>query len=397
MDSALSDLRVLDFGQAAVGPIAAEYLGWLGADVIKVESPNGDTVRRTKPTLRGTGHTFLGNNLNKRGVVLNLKDPEGRELALRLIETADVLVENFRSPEVMRRLGLGYDVLRERNPRLIYLQGSAYGPRGPMHGMTSNEWFSQAAAGLTSVTGENGGRAQFSRGTATLDWSGAFTNLQAILVALWVRQRTGRGTFIQTSQLQSTIVGATSRIAEYFATGEAPRPMGSARSNIVPDQAFASADGYVAVCVPHDGFWPKLCAALGRDDLRDDPRFATNRARVEHREALIPILQACFLERPSDEWVRRLREADVPVADYQRGATLSASLLEHPQAQAEDLVTVLDTPYGAMASARPHWRFDKTEARITRAAPSLGEHSAEVLAELGVEAESFPAAQPAAS
>ena len=398
MEAPLTELRVLDFGQAAVGPIAAEYLGWLGADVIKVESPAGDTVRRTKPTLRGTGHTFLflGNNLNKRGVVLDLKDPEGHALALRLLETADVLIENFRSPEVMRRLGLGYEVLREHNPRLIYLQGSAYGPRGPMHGMTSNEWFSQAAGGLTSVSGEAGGRPEFSRGTATLDWSGAFTNLQAILVALYVRQRTGRGTFIQTSQLQSTMVGATSRIAEYLATGEAPGPMGSARPNVVPDQAFASADGHVAVCVPHDGFWPKLCAALGHDELRDDPRFATNRARVEHRDELLPVLAACFRERPSAEWVRLLREADVPVADYQRGPTLSASLLEHPQAQAQDLVTVLDTPYGAMASAQPHWRFDKTEARITRPAPRLGEHSAEVLAELGVDAAGLPAARPAA-
>ena len=154
--------------------------------------------------------------------MLDLKDPPDHAQALRLIESADVLVENFRSPEVMRRLGLGYELLSEHNPRLIYLQSSAYGPRGPMHGMTSNEWFSQAAAGLTSVTGEAGGRQQFSRGTATLDWSGAFTNLQALLVALYVRERTGRGTFIQTSQLQSTIVGATSRIAEYFASGRAP-------------------------------------------------------------------------------------------------------------------------------------------------------------------------------
>ena len=378
----LSGLRVLDFGQAAVGPIAAEYLGWLGADAIKVESPRGDTVRGTRPMLRGTGHTFLGNNLNKRGVLLDLKDPEGHAQALRLIGSADVLVENFRSPEVMRRLGLGYELLREHNPRLIYLQSSAYGPRGPMHGMTSNEWFSQAAAGLTSVTGEAGGRQEFSRGTATLDWGGAFTNLQAILVALYVRERTGRGTFIQTSQLQSTIAGATSRIAEYFASGAAPGPMGSARPNVVPDQVFACADGYVASSVPHDGFWPKFCDALGLGKLRDNPRFATNTARVERRDELLPILEACFREHSAEEWERRLHEADVPAAACQRGPTLSASLLEHPQAIAEDLVTVLDTPYGGMASARPHWRFDKTEARITRAAPRLGEHTAEVLAEL---------------
>ncbi len=378
----LNGLRVLDFGQAAVGPIAAEYLGWLGADAIKVESPRGDTVRGTRPRLRGTGHTFLGNNLGKRGVMLDLKEPADHTQALRLIESADVLVENFRSPEVMRRLGLGYELLREHNPRLIYLQSSAYGPRGPMHGMTSNEWFSQAAAGLTSVTGEAGGQQEFSRGTATLDWSGAFTNLQALLVALYARARTGRGTFIQTSQLQSTIVGATSRIAEYFASGRAPVPMGSARPNLVPDQAFACTDGYVAVSTPHDGFWPRLCDALGLRKLRDDPRFATNAARVKHRAELLPLLEACFRERSAEDWERRLHDADVPAAAFQRGPTLSASLLEHPQAIAEDLVTVLDTPYGGMASARPHWRFGTTEARITRAAPRLGEHTAAVLAEL---------------
>ena len=397
MDAPLSRLRVLDFGQAGVGPVAAEYLGWLGAEVIKVEPPTGDVVRNPKPTLRGTSHIFLGANLNKRGVVLDLKDDAERELALRLIDTADVLVENFRTPEVMRDLGLGYEVLRERNPRLIYLQGSAYGSRGPMRGMICNEPFAQASGGLTSVTGEEGGRGQFSRGTATVDWCAASMNLEAILVALYVRERTGRGTFIQTSQLESTIVGATSRIAEYFATGETPRPLGSARVNVVPDQAFASADGYIAVCVPHDGFWPKLCAALERDDLREDPRFATNRGRVERRAELVPTLEDCFRERTSAAWVERLRGADVPVAEYQTGVTLSDGLLAHPQVQAEDLLTVLDTPYGAMPSAQPHWRFDKIEARITRAAPHLGEHNAEVFAELDAATGQPPPAPAAAT
>ena len=145
--------------------------------------------------------------------------------------------------------------------------------------------------------------------------------------------------------------------------------MGSARPNIVPDQVFACSDGYVAVSVPHNGFWPKLCNALGLGKLRDDPRFATNSARVELRAELLPILEACFREHSAEEWERRLHDADVPAAACQRGPTLSASLLEHPQAIAEDLVTVLDTPYGAMASAKPHWRFSKTEARIARAAP----------------------------
>ena len=349
----LSGLRVLDFGQAAVGPIAVEYLGWLGADAIKVESPRGDTVRGTRPMLRGTGHTFLGNNLNKRGVVLDLKDPAGHAQALRLIGSADVLVENFRSPEVMRRLGLGYELLREHNPRLIYLQSSAYGPRGPMHGMTSNEWFSQAAAGLTSVTGEAGGRQEFSRGTATLDWGGAFTNLQAILVALYVRERTGRGTFIQTSQLQSTIAGATSRIAEYFASGRAPGtapgPMGSARPNIVPDQVFACADGYVAVpASPTTASGRSSATRSASASCATIPRFATNSARVERRDELLPILEACF--RAAER-----RGVGAPPA---RGGRAGRGLPARPDAEREPARTPAGDRRGPRDGARHALRWD---------------------------------------
>lgn len=381
MGAPLEGIRVLDFGMAAVGPIAAMYLGELGADVIKIEQPTGDVVRRTRPRLRGMGHTFLGNNLGKRGVVLDLKDDEDREAAVELVKTADVLVENFRSPDVMPRLGLGYERLREVNPRLIYLQSSAYGPIGPMKGMTSNEWFSQAASGLTSLNGQPDGEPEFSRGTATLDWNGAFVNLQGILVALYRRQRTGRGMLIHTSQLQSSMVGATTRIAEYFATGEVPRRMGSARPNVVPDQAFEASDGYLTVTVPHDGFWPKLCSALDRADLLADERFATNEGRVEHREELVGQISTTFSEQSCADWVTRLRAADVPVGEYQRGKTLSSSLLEHPQAQGT--VRVLDSPWGEMAVTQPHWRFEKTPARVLGPSPAQGEHSAEVLEELG--------------
>lgn len=386
MDGPLKGIRVLDFGVAAVGPISAEYLGELGADVIKVEAPSGDIVRRGKPTMKGMSHTFLGNNLTKRGIVLDLKQEAGREIALRLIATVDVLVENFRSPEVFERLGLGYERLSAVNPRLIYLQSSAYGPRGPMHGMTSNDWFAQASAGATSVNGSAGGRGEFSRGTSALDWVGAFVNLEALLLALYMRERTGRGMMLQTSQFQSVITAGTTRLAEYFATGAAPRPLGSARPNIVPDQAFATADGYVTVTVPHDGFWPRLCAAIERPDLAGEPRFATNAARVEHRDDLIPFLTRVFALRPTAEWIARLREAGVPAGELQHGPTLSASLLAHPQVQARQLLSVIETPWGAMATAEPQWRFDKTLARITRPSPAQGEHQDEVLREIGIEA-----------
>ena len=384
MDGPLTGIRVLDFGMAAVGPIAAEYLGELGADVIKIESPRGDIVRRGKPMMRGMSHTFLGNNLTKRGIVLDLKDAEDHEIALKLIATADVLIENFRSPAVMERLGLGYSRLAEINPRLIYLQSSAYGPRGPMHGMTSNDWFAQASSGATSVNGEVGGPGEFSRGTAALDWNGAFVNLQAVLIALYVRERTGRGMMVQTSQFQSAMVAGTTRMAEYLATGRAPRPMGSARPNVVPDQAFATADGHISVSVPHNGVWLRLCAAAGRPDLAEDERFDTNDARVANREALVTLLDDVFRGRTTDEWVGTLRRAGVPVGEMQQGPSLSASLLAHPQAQAEGVISVMDTPWGRMATAEPHWQFDKTDTHINRPAPALGEHQDEVLGELGV-------------
>ena len=397
LEAPLTGIRVLDLGQAAVGPVAAEYLAWLGADVIKVESPDGDMVRRTRPELRGMGHTFLGNNLGKRGIVLDLKQPEEFARAEDLIRTADVLVENFRSPAVMERLGLGWERLRELNPRLVYLQSSAFGPVGPMVGMTSNEWFSQAAGGATSLNGQPGGPPEFSRGTPSIDWNGAAVNLEALLVGLWVRERTGRGLRIQNSQLQSTMFGATTRIAEFLATGEPPPRLGSARSNIVPDQSFATAEGYVAVSALNQRLWTRLCEVLERPELAADPRFASNALRVEHREALIPLLEAAFAARPAAEWVERLRAARVPASEVRTGLPLIEGLLAHPQASGQRFLSVMDTPWGDMGTAEPHWRFDKTRARITGPSPAQGQHTEEVLGALEGELAAAQAPAPAAT
>ena len=397
LEAPLTGIRVLDLGQAAVGPVAAEYLAWLGADVIKVEPPDGDMVRRTRPELRGMGHTFLGNNLGKRGIVLDLKQPEEFARAEDLIRTADVLVENFRSPAVMERLGLGWERLRELNPRLVYLQSSAFGPVGPMVGMTSNEWFSQAAGGATSLNGQPGGPPEFSRGTPSIDWNGAAVNLEALLVGLWVRERTGRGLRIQNSQLQSTMFGATTRIAEYLATGEPPPRLGSARSNIVPDQSFATAEGYVAVSALNQRLWTRLCEVLERPELAADPRFASNPLRVQQREALIPLLEAAFAARPAAEWVERLRAARVPASEVRTGLPLIEGLLAHPQASGQRFLSVMDTPWGDMGTAEPQWRFDKTRARITGPSPAQGQHTEEVLGALEGELAAAQAPAPAAS
>ena len=382
MDAPLAGIRVLDFGMAAVGPISAEYLAWLGADVIKIESPSGDMVRRGKGGMDWAGHTFNGTNIGKRGIILDLKKDEDRETALALAKTADVLLENFRSPAILERLGLGWSKLHELNPRLIYLQSSAFGPVGPLDGKPSVEWVTQAYGGATALQGPKGGPPEFSRGTSSLDWNGAMINTEAMLIALYVRARTGQGMRVQTSQFQSTLIAGTTRIAEYLATGVVPERLGSARANIVPDQSFQTADGWITVTAPHDRLWQKLCAAIERADLATDARYATMAARVEQRSVLVPTLEETFRTRTSAEWVTRLRAAQVPVGEYQKQATLADSLLENPQVQAEKMVSILKMEGGEFVTAEPHWHFDKTQARWLRPAPSFGEHQAEVMAEL---------------
>lgn len=386
MEAPLSGIRVLDFGMAAVGPISAEYLAWLGADVIKIESPAGDMVRRGRGGVADAdwaGHTFLGNNIGKRGIVLDLKNDADRATALELAKTADVLLENFRSPDILPRLGLPWERLREANPRLIYLQSSAFGPRGPLVGKPSVEWITQAFGGVTSVQGQPGGAPEFSRGTSSLDWNGAMVNTIAMLTALYVRNRTGRGMRLDTSQLHSTLLAGTTRIAEYLATGETPRPLGSARANLVPDQAFRTTDGYITVTAPNDRIWRRLCAAIDRADLAADDRFATVAQRVGERETLVPELEAVFRTRAAAEWVTRLHTAGVPAGAYQREATLADSLLANAQIQAERMVSILpQTGGGEIVTAEPHWKFDQTEARITRPSPMFGEHQQEVVREI---------------
>ena len=385
LEAPLQGIRVLDFGIAAVGPISAEWMAWLGADVIKIESPAGDRVRRGGHggTPGWAGHTFNGNNIGKRGIILDLKQIDDLEIAKDLVRSADILLENFRSPAILERLGLGWDQLQQLNPRLSYLQSSAWGPVGPMVGKPSFEWVTQAFGGFTSVTGEAGGRPEFSRGIAGFDWNGAMVNLEALLIALYVRNRTGRGTRINTSQFQSTLLASQTRMAEYFATGMVPRPMGSARPNLAPDQAFATSDGYITVTAVHDRMWRELCDAIGRPELAADDRYATIAQRLERRGALVASLESTFIARSTAEWIALLRSKKLPVGEFQQRETLAESLLANPQVEAEHMVSLLpQTGGGDILTAEPHWHFDKTAARITRPAPRHGEHQAEVIEEL---------------
>jgi crotonobetainyl-CoA:carnitine CoA-transferase CaiB-like acyl-CoA transferase len=377
----LRGLLVLDFGQAAVGPIAAEWLGMLGATVIKVEAPKGDLVRWITPLIDGMGTTFIGNNLTKLGVVVDLKTADGLERAKQLIASADVLIENFRSPAIMERLGLGYEEMAAVNPRIIYVQASAFGREGPWVGMFSHEWIAQTVSGFVSVTGDGEGVPEWSRATANQDWNGAMMNLAVVLAGLIRREQTGRGMMIETAQLGSSIFAGITRFAELFATGRAPRPMGSARPNLAPDQAFKTADGYINVCIPAEKFWSKLCEALGDSVLKEE-RFATNDARLANRGELISLLDPIFQRQRSEEWITRLRASGVPCGVHEYERRQSDVLLEDEQVGANSMLQRVATPYGEIRSQAPHWRFEKTPTEIRRGCPVLGQDTDRVFAQL---------------
>ncbi len=371
----LRGLLVLDFGQAAVGPVAAEFLGMLGATVIKVESPRGDTVRFGIPTMQGCSTTFLGNNLGKYGVVLDLKSPDGKARAKQLIAIADVLIENFRSNQVMVRLGLGYDVLKQLNPELVYVSSSAYGDGGPLDDMRSNEWMTEALSGFTSVTGAKGGRGEFSRATANLDWNGAMINTAALLAALVRRARGGGGGYFVTSQLGSSIYGGLTRFAEVLAGGACPGPLGAASSAIVPDDAFATSDGHIVVSAPTERCWRSLCQAIGQPALATENNFATNAARLQNRDELTARLDDIFRGKPDEFWCEILLAADVPAARVPQGMGLLEALNSNPQIRHKNLVQRISSAYGAIATQAPHWQFERTPAAIEKGPPLLGEHT----------------------
>lgn len=391
----LRGFLVLDFGQAAVGPVAAEYLGMLGATVIKVESPRGDTVRNGSPLMKGTSTTFVGNNLGKFGMVLDLKAPADLERAKRLIRIADVLIENFRSNEVMVRLGLGFDVLKKLNPDLVYVSSSAYGNGGPLENMRSNEWLSEALSGFASVTGSNGGSGEFSRGTANLDWSGAMVNTVALLAALVCRSQGGGGGYFITSQLGSSVYGGITRFADALAGSEPATPLGAASAHIAPDDAFRTGDGYIAVSAPTQQCWLRLCQVLELPALRDDPRFATNSARVGARTELNALLSEVFARGANAVWYGRLIAADVPCAVVPSGMNLLETLQSNPQIAATGAVCRIPSPYGPITSQAPHWRFERTPAAIQGPPPLLGEHTDLVLDNLDDKAGLIAALQTA--
>lgn len=369
---------VVDMGQAAVGPIAAMYLGMMGATVIKVEPPRGDFVRAGAPTMRGTSTTFIGNNWTKLGAALDAKDSHDNKLLRELLSHADVLIENFRSEEVLARLGLGYETLREINPRLVYLQSSAFGGGTPWEGMASNEWITEALGGFASVTGAEGTDVEFCRGISVLDWNGAMVNAVGALAGLLKQVQSGTGTMARTSQLTSTIFGAVTRAADILA-GRHARPLGSRRAGVAPDRAFATSDGYVCVGAYTETQWKSLCSALGLADLGERKELKSPIERFQRADEFEERMADAFRNENTRTWVEWLRNHGIPCTAVLRDKRFTDALLEDEQVRVNSYLEVRESPWGTVRTAGPHWRFDKTPARIDSPSPELGEHTSIVV------------------
>lgn len=379
----LAGVRVVDVSRMQAGPLATMVLGDMGADVIKIEPMGkGDQMRRMGVYYLGPENTyFLSVNRNKRDVALDLRAAEGVAIVRQLARTADVFVENFR-PGVVAQMGLDYATLAADNPRLVYCSISAFGQSGPLGHKPGIDPVLQGFSGLMSITGERGGPPVMV-GAPVVDTMAAMLAVQGIVMALFARERSGVGQKIELSLLDAALVLLTPREGPYFATGVVPERWGSAHAQHVPHQAFATRDGWLNVDVLDDGAWRRLCAALGRPEWADDPRYARNKDRLERRAEVVGMLEPLFRERTTAEWLDVLERHEVIAGPVH---TLDQAL-SHPQVRHNQMVVSVEHPTaGTVRMLGMPLHFSRTPGTVRRPPPLLGQHTDEVLQELGYSA-----------
>jgi len=373
---ALDGIRVLDLTRALAGPYCTMFLGDLGAEVAKIEQPHvGDDTRGWGPPFVGKESAyFLAINRNKKSITIDLKSDRGVELVRRLAERADVLVENFR-PGTLERLGLGERELRPLNPRLIYASLSGFGADGPMKDWPGYDLVIQAWGGFMSITGLADGEPT-KVGVAIIDIVAGLMMGKAIVAALFARERTGVGQKIDTSLLEAEVSCLIPYGSDYLASGKVPGRWGNSHPNIVPYQSFKTQDGYLVVGAASEGNWRRLCQAIAMAELADDPRFAKNAQRVEHRAELIRILTTVFLKRGTAAWIELLTGAGIPCAPVNTiDQVFSAPQVLHR----EMLIEVEHPTAGSVRMAGLPVKFSGTPASVRLAPPLLGQHNQEVL------------------
>jgi crotonobetainyl-CoA:carnitine CoA-transferase CaiB-like acyl-CoA transferase len=377
----LAGVRVVELAHVMAGPTCGLMLADLGADVIKVEKmPDGDDTRRmAPPTIDGESAAYLMMNRNKRGIAVDFKREEGQAIGRRLISAADVVIENFRKG-TLERLGLGYDALRERNPKVIYCEVSGFGRSGPYAERGGFDLIAQGMSGLMSITGEAPGRPPVKCGAPVTDITAGILAAMGVLAAYIHRLKTGEGQRVDTSLFEAGIVQTYWQSAIALATGQAPGPLGSAHPLNAPYQAFETADGWITIGAANQANWIRLTEALEATPLRDDLRFATNDARMANLPALVAALTPLLKRLTTARWLELLETAGVPA-----GPVLDvAQMLLDPQTAARQMV--VDVPHsrlGAVKTLGAPVKFSGTPGGVTRGAPLLGEHTREVLREHG--------------
>ncbi len=381
MDQVLQNIRVIDLTQALAGPYCTMLLGDLGADVIKIESPDrGDQSRGWGPPfVEGESAYFLSTNRNKRSLALNIKAPAGREILHRLAADADVFICNIPRQASRQRAGIDVDTLRGLNPRLIYCLISGYGSDGPYAERPGYDLIAQGEAGLMSLTGEPEGEpVRYPIPIADIT-TGMYAAI-GILSALLYRERTGQGQFLDMTLFESQSAWLTILASSLMNGGQEPERLGNVHPSIVPYQVFKAQDKYIVLAVGTEKLWASFCAALGLEQLKDDPRFASNADRLTHRAELLPLLDELFATRPADYWLEKLKDTDIP-----NGPINSiADTLAHPQHRARHFIVELQHPLaGLVRSMGNPVRLSETPASYRLAPPALGQHTGEVLAGLG--------------
>ncbi|HEY9460044.1 MAG TPA: CoA transferase [Paralcaligenes sp.] len=376
----LVGMRVLELAQIMAGPTCGMMLADMGADVVKVEKlPGGDDARGYRePRVNGVSAPFMILNRNKRGIALNLKHEQGRDVLLRMVQDADVLTENYRRG-TLEKLGLGYDVLAKVNPGLIYCAVSGYGRDGPYGAKPGFDLIAQGFAGLMSITGEPG-RPPVKTGNSIADINAGILAVVGITAAYAHKLKTGRGQVVDTSLMEAALQQTYWQAASYFATGESVGPTGSAHLLTAPYQAFRTSDGWVNIGGANQANWERIADVLGHPEWRTDSRFATNTARMENLAALTAAMDAVLKDHNTAHWIQAFDSAGVPVGPVH---TIGQAL-SHPQTLARNMVVDLVHPQAGPTKALGcPIHFSETPTQITRPAPMLGQHSRELLREYG--------------
>ena len=378
---ALDGVTVLDLTRVLSGPYCTMMLADMGARVVKVEQPGkGDDTRAWGPPFQaGESAYFLSVNRNKESITLNLKHPDGRRVLDALLERADVLVENFR-PGTLERMGLGYAEVARRRPGLVYCSISGFGQTGPRRREPGYDAVLQGEGGLMSITGEQDGPA-CRLGVAIADIVSGMFSAYGVAAALLARHRTGRGQLVDVGMLDAVAAVLTYQAGIYFATGTAPGRLGNRHPTITPYESLETADGELVVAVGNDQLWRTFCGVLGADDLADDPRFRTNKDRVAARETLRPMLVERLRARPAAEWLADLKAAGVPCG----GVRDLEQVFTDPQVLERAMVVALDHPVaGAIRQLGVPVKLGGTPGAVRTPPPTLGQHTAAILGELGI-------------